>query len=202
MENFLQGLIMGFAYVAPIGMQNIFLINSALVGKLRRALLTALIVMFFDITLALACFGGVGLAMQRFEWLQMLILPLGGLLVLGIGVGLLRAQPADIAVENRQRSIRATVLSACVVTWFNPQALIDGTMMLGAFRATLPEAAAMPFICGVCSASCCWFLLLTLLVFAFKSHLNSRILRALNIICGLIIIFYGIKLLVNFVMML
>lgn len=56
MNIFLQGLTMGLAYVAPIGMQNLFVINSALTNKRKRALLTALIVIFFDITLSLACF--------------------------------------------------------------------------------------------------------------------------------------------------
>ena len=46
--------------LAPIGMQNLFVINSALTNKRKRALLTALIVIFFDITLSLACFFGIG----------------------------------------------------------------------------------------------------------------------------------------------
>ena len=41
MNIFLQGLTMGLAYVAPIGMQNLFVINSALTNKRKRALLTA-----------------------------------------------------------------------------------------------------------------------------------------------------------------
>ena len=60
MGVYLQGLTMGLAYVAPIGLQNLFVINSALTHTRRRALLTALIVIFFDVTLALACFFGVG----------------------------------------------------------------------------------------------------------------------------------------------
>lgn len=56
MGYFIQGLTMGLAYVAPIGLQNLFVINSALTHPRRRALLTALIVIFFDVTLALACF--------------------------------------------------------------------------------------------------------------------------------------------------
>lgn len=35
-------------------------------------------------------------------------------------------------------SIGKTISSACVVTWFNPQALIDGTMMLGGFSRFSP----------------------------------------------------------------
>lgn len=37
MEYFLQGLTMGLAYVAPIGLQNLFVINSALTHTRRRA---------------------------------------------------------------------------------------------------------------------------------------------------------------------
>ena len=60
MPTYLQGLTIGLAYVAPIGMQNLFVINSALTQPRRRALLTALIVIAFDISLALACFFGIG----------------------------------------------------------------------------------------------------------------------------------------------
>ena len=70
MLYFLQGLTVGLAYSAPIGMQNLFIINSALNSRRRRAFLTALIVAFFDIVLSLACFFGVGAVMQRFVWLQ------------------------------------------------------------------------------------------------------------------------------------
>ena len=44
MGFFFQGLTLGLAYVAPIGMQNLFVIDSALTKPRRRALLTALIV--------------------------------------------------------------------------------------------------------------------------------------------------------------
>lgn len=44
---YLQGLSLGLAYVAPIGMQNLFVINSAMSQKLRRAMATALIVVFW-----------------------------------------------------------------------------------------------------------------------------------------------------------
>lgn len=56
MNIYLQGLTMGLAYVAPIGLQNLFVINTALTQKRSRVYLTALIIIFFDITLGLACF--------------------------------------------------------------------------------------------------------------------------------------------------
>jgi L-lysine exporter family protein LysE/ArgO len=63
-KYFLQGLTMGLAYVAPIGLQNLFVINSALTHTRKRALLTALIVILFDVTLALAsCLWFTGLTL-------------------------------------------------------------------------------------------------------------------------------------------
>ena len=40
---YFQGLSLGLAYVAPIGMQNLFVINSAMSQRLGRAIATALI---------------------------------------------------------------------------------------------------------------------------------------------------------------
>lgn len=191
MGYFFQGLTMGLAYVAPV-------INSALTHTRRRALLTALIVIFFDVTLALACFFGIGAVMQRYEWLQMVILLIGSLIVLYIGIGLLRSKVEEIDKSKSASTIRKTISSACIVTWFNPQAIIDGTMMLGAFHVTLPAAKSIPFISGVAAASCLWFTGLTLIISIFSNRFNAKVLRVINLVCGVIIIFYGCKLLFNF----
>ena len=202
MNIFLQGLTMGLAYVAPIGMQNLFVINSALTNKRKRALLTALIVIFFDITLSLACFFGIGTIMQKFKWLQMVILCVGSLIVIYIGISLLRAKTQDLEKDQPTMSIKKTISSACVVTWFNPQAIIDGTMMLGAFHVTLAAGQETPFITGVACASFFWFIGLTFLISLSSSKFNAKVMRWINIVCGVIIIGYGIKLFVSFVQML
>lgn len=202
MNIFLQGLTMGLVYVAPIGMQNLFVINSALTNKRKRALLTALIVIFFDITLSLACFFGIGTIMQKFKWLQMVILCVGSLIVIYIGISLLRAKTQDLEKDQPTMSIKKTISSACVVTWFNPQAIIDGTMMLGAFHVTLAAGQETPFITGVACASFSWFIGLTFLISLISSKFNAKVMRWINIVCGVIIIGYGIKLFVSFVQML
>ena len=202
MNIFLQGLTMGLAYVAPIGMQNLFVINSALTNKQKRALLAALIVIFFDITLSLACFFGIGTIMQKFKWLQMVILCVGSLIVIYIGISLLRAKTQDLEKDQPTMSIKKTISSACVVTWFNPQAIIDGTMMLGAFHVTLAAGQETPFITGVACASFSWFIGLTFLISLISSKFNAKVMRWINIVCGVIIIGYGLKLFVSFVQML
>ena len=202
MGYFFQGLTMGLAYVAPIGLQNLFVINSALTHTRRRALLTAWIVIFFDVTLAFACFFGIGAVMERYQWLQMAILCVGSLIVIYIGIGLLRAKAEEIDRSKTTDSIRKTISSACVVTWFNPQAIIDGTMMLGAFHVTLPAQQSIPFISGVGIASCLWFTGITLAISLFSDRFNAKTLRMINVVCGVIIIFYGCKLMWNFIQLL
>jgi L-lysine exporter family protein LysE/ArgO len=233
MGFYLQGLTMGLAYVAPIGMQNLFVINSALTKTRRRALITAIIVTMFDVVLSLSCFFGAGALMQRYAWLQLAVLAVGGAVVIRIGYGLVKPALAGLfrligigtskhrgtgteannagksdATSERDRRIASaesndaglakTVSTACVVTWFNPQAIIDGTLMLGAFSATLSASQASPFIIGVETASALWFLGLTLVISAFSHKFSPKIITVLNTVCGSVIILYGIKLLVEF----
>lgn len=197
MDFYIQGLTLGLAYVAPIGMQNLFVINSALTQPRWRALLTALIVIFFDITLAMACFFGIGLIMQKYAAVQMAMLFIGGLVVVYIGVSLLKSSVRQIG-SAQQMPLGKTVWAACVVTWFNAQAVIDGTMLLGAFKATMNHAQSLHFLFGVISASCLWFISLALIVSLAGSLITPRTLNLINKICGTVIIIYDIKLFWHF----
>ena len=201
MGIFLQGLTMGLAYVAPIGLQNLFVINTALTQKRSRVYLTALIVVFFDVSLAVACFFGIGAIMKASDLLQMIILLIGSLVVIWIGIGLLRSHDTMDTSTKVDVPIIKVISSACVVTWFNPQALIDGSMMLGAFKASLPPGQSTEFIIGVAVASCTWFFGLSTVLSLFHAKFTDKVLRVINVVCGVVIIFYGLKLFYNFIQM-
>ncbi|MEG0797314.1 MAG: LysE family transporter [Acidaminococcaceae bacterium] len=199
MWYFWQGVTVGLAYLAPIGMQNLFVINSALAQSARRAILTAFIVACFDITLALACFYGVGLVLERYHWVEYVLLAGGGSLVTYIGWSILSSEVDSFKrMRGQELTVRQTITSACVVTWLNPQAIVDGTMLLGAFRASLPVVATGFFIGGVVVASLMWFNFLVLGVRFFEKHFNAQVVRNINILSGSIVIFYGFKLLWSF----
>lgn len=201
MDIYLQGLTMGLAYVAPIGIQNLFVINTALTQPRKRVYATALIVIFFDVTLGLACFFGVGAIMSASPVLEMVILGVGSLIVLWIGQGLVRAHDSMKTDTKVDVPILKVVTTACVVTWFNPQALIDGSMMLGAFKATLPAGTDFFFVGGFASASVLWFLTISTVISLFSARFTDKTLRVINVVCGAVIIFYGLKLLYSFVQM-
>lgn len=198
MNIYLQGLTMGLAYVAPIGLQNLFVINSALTQKRSRVYLTALIVILWDVSLGVSCFLGAGALMQALPWLQKVILGLGSLIVIWIGIGLLRSKASLEGGKDVNVPVWKLFTTAFVVTWFNPQAIIDGTMMLGAFHAALPAGESTRFILGVTSASCLWFTGVTTVLQLAGHRFSRNMLRIINLICGSVVIFYGGKLLWSF----
>lgn len=195
MKYLIQGFLIGIAYVAPIGTQNLFVINTALTQKRRRTFITALIVMFFDVTLSLGCFFGIGAIMSASIWLELIVVLIGSLVVIGIGVSLLRSKGSMNSDSDVNIPITKIITTACVVTWFNPQAIIDGTMLFGASKASIPAEFGTHFILGSILASVCWWGLMPMVVSLFRTKINDKVLRIINIVCGTFIVFYGLKLL-------
>ncbi len=199
MTEYLSGLLVGLAYVAPIGLQNLFVINTALTQKKSRVYLTALIVSFFDISLALICFFGIGTLIIQWKIVQMALLLVGSIVVVWIGIGLLRAHDTMDTSTKVDVPILKVITTACVVTWFNPQAIIDGTMLFGTTRTTLPLEDATHFIMGSSSASLIWFFGISTILSIFNAKFTDKVLRVINVVCGVVIIFYGVKLFINFI---
>lgn len=200
-EYLMQGMLLGFAYVAPIGTQNIFVINTAIRKSRLKAYEVALITIFFDISLAISCFFGVGALMERFSLLKMLILLFGSIAVIYIGLGLMRQVPEIRSEEtvDINKSLIKIIWTCFAVTWLNPQAIIDGSLLLGGMRAALPVESSSYFILGVCLASFIWFNTLATIISLLKSKFNVKGIRIINLVCGVIIIFYGLKLAYSFV---
>jgi len=199
MIYFVKGLMLGFAYVAPIGVQNLFAVNTSLTQTKKRAYITAFIIMFFDITLSIACFLGAGAVMSASKWLELIIMGIGSLVVIYIGYSIIKSEANMDGNTDVDIPLAKVITTACVVTWFNPQALIDGTMLLGASKAAIPQAYGYVFILGVCVASASWWFGLTTIITLFKAKITSKIFRMINIVCGAFILFYGANLLWDFI---
>lgn len=45
------------------------------------------------------------------------------------------------------------MLTCFMVTWANPQAIIDGSLLIGGLRAAMTVSESGMFIMGVCTAS-------------------------------------------------
>ena len=199
MDFLLQGLVLGFGYVAPIGMQNLYVINSALREERIKAYRVAFTTIFFDISLALACFFGIGLLLDKVPLLKNAMIIIGSIVVIYIGYSIIKSSP-DITKEVRiEKNYFKIVRDTFTVTWLNPQAIIDGSLLLGGYNAYVPEEYKIYFILGFCLASFLWFSSLTTVVSLFKTRIDNKLIKWINIICGAIIVFFGIKLAISLI---
>lgn len=193
MYHVIQGLLVGIASMAPIGMQNLFIINTALAQPLRRLFLTCMIVAFFDMSLSISAFFGMGALMDAFPTVKIIVLLVGGLIMGYMGYGIFVATPTIETVDTKI-PISKIITMAFVVAWGNPQALIDVSMMIGAFRATLNQTEGLQFLLGVLLAALVWFNSLGLTIYKLSQKISISSLVWINRICGSVIVVYAIKL--------
>lgn len=199
MTYLIQGWLLGIAYVAPIGMQNMYLINTAVEKKRSHALRVALIMIFLDITLALACFFGIGVLLEQLTLLRFVVMGIGSLAIVYIGFSLIKAKPTTASDKDFGKTFLEIFVACFIVTWLNPQAIVDGTLLIGGYRASLTDVNATWFILGVIIASTTWFLSVTMIVSTFRQAFNLKVLKVINVICGSILILFGLKLAYAFI---
>jgi len=198
---FLQGLLIGLATFAPIGMQNLFVINTALVQPWSRIMITIAIVGLFDMTLSTAAFFGIGALIEMWPLLKLVILIVGGAIVTYMGYTVIRNE-ASLEKVNTNIPIKKIITMSIIVTWGNPQAIIDATMMLGAFRANIPSEYIYHFFAGFLAMTPIWFCSLATIIYLLAKNIKISHLIWINRICGTILIIYGIKLCIDGTMLL
>ena len=195
---YLRGILIGFAFVAPIGMQNIYMFNNALSNKMSKALLYNFLVWFCDALFSFAAFYGIGALISANEIVKIIVMLIGGALTSYIGFNIIRsAKQTAIGSDSKKQTLKQALMTALIVSWGNPQAMIDGTMMLGASRATLTFEQSILFITGVITASCIWDHGITIGFNLLRDKLPKKFLLAINLISGIIVAVYGLYLILT-----
>ncbi|WP_072152791.1 LysE/ArgO family amino acid transporter [Weissella viridescens] len=202
MSALLSGMLLGFAFIAPIGMQNLYVFNNAVNNTLQRAMLYVLFVWLADSSFSIVAYFGMGAIINSNDLLKLIVMILGGALVIYIGWTILRsANQVSLDASGNKLSMGKAFATAFIVTWANPQALVDGSLMLGATRAKLPDADVWPFIIGVLIATALWFTIVTVAVNRLKNRLSKRAFVIVNVVSGLIMLGYGLYFLYGAVQM-
>lgn len=195
---YLRGILVGFAFVAPIGMQNIYMFNNALSNKMSKALLYNFLVWFCDALFSFAAFYGIGALISANEIVKIIVMLIGGALTSYIGFNIIRsAKQTAIGSDSKKQTLKQALMTALIVSWGNPQAMIDGTMILGASRATLTFEQSILFITGVITASFIWDHGITIGFNLLRDKLPKKFLLAINLISGIIVAVYGLYLILT-----
>lgn len=177
-----------------------FVFNNALSNTTRRAVLNSLFIWLFDALFSVVAFYGIGALIIQNEIIKYTIMGVGGLLILWIGYTILRSARAAVEFGKLQPiPLKKVILTAFIAVWGNPQALIDGTLMLGALRGDMTASQSLPFIIGVVTATASWFFGIAILFSIFRDKVSPKFLMWVNILSALIIIGYGLMLIVKVV---
>lgn len=155
MATYFEGLLLGLAFIAPLGIANLFIINTALNQPRHTAYLTATVVAVFDVFLSIVCFYGVGQLLMQYQLLKVGILLVGGILVALIGINIMRTEAQPPSATEQNFSWVKVFSMALMVTWLNPQALIDGSRFSGIIIAR-SSAAIHYWHCDSCLCLVPW----------------------------------------------
>lgn len=118
----------------------------------------------------------------------------GGAIVIKMGYGMFRGRGWQTGGPEENSPFWKTAASVCAVTWSDPRALIAGTWLLGDFFI-LPPAWSAALITLMTAFFVLWSTGTAFAVSLFRSKIGAKLLRVINAICGAVIIFYGLKLL-------
>jgi L-lysine exporter family protein LysE/ArgO len=193
-------MLIGFAYSAPIGMQNLYIFNNALSNRLSKAFLYASVIWLVDAVFSLIAFLGVGTLIMQNDFIKLAVMLIGGLIVSYLGGTIIRtANAVQLNTIEQATTLGKVFVTALVLSFGNPQALIDGSLMLGALRGTLADREVMPFYGGVILATAIWFTGITLAFNILRDRLSKRFLVWINLISGFIVLLYGLRLILEFI---
>ncbi len=181
--SYFTGLALGLAMILPIGPQNLFVLNSALLGGWRRGTIAALTASVCDTLLIALGATSVAAIFARYPLLRLALLTLGIMFLLILGIGSLRpvaeaAVSKDGAITANQHatpqapSLPRLVLVGIGFSWGNPHAILDTVAVLGAAIAAQAATARLPFAAGAVTASWLFFLLLLIVGAAFSARLS------------------------------
>jgi L-lysine exporter family protein LysE/ArgO len=194
MATMTQGFLLGLAYVMPIGAQNIYVINSASrAPSSRAALRMALAFAVMDVSLGIACIIGIGTAVQENSVIRFTIGAIGAIFLLYMGGVLLKKRSEDFDYKNTLL-VGSLWKTAFLLTWCNPHALIDGSILLGGYQSSLTPSETYLFCIGLALSSTSWFISVTTIASKFRDLLTPKLLSTINRLCGLALITFSIKL--------
>lgn len=173
-----QGFTLGAGLIIPIGAQNAFVLNQGM--RRQYHLLVAAICSLFDVLLiSLGVFGG-GAVLQSHGVLYWGISLAGMAFLLLYGAHCWRRvfqQQQTVALDGRQRGLKAVIIGVLAVTLLNPQVYIETVMILGSVGGGFAAQDKWAFAIGCFSASLLWFFTLALAAARMSHWLNRPIIQ-------------------------
>jgi threonine/homoserine/homoserine lactone efflux protein len=191
----LQGAVVGFSIAAPVGQIGVLCIQRSLLGGRAHGFVSGLGAATADALYgAVAGFGLTflsGFLLGQQFWFRLV----GGLFLVYLAVRTIHRPPAAQTTSASRHGLLGSYLSTFFLTLTNPMTILSyGAIMagLGVGASAGALAGAAIWVLGVFVGSAAWWLLLSTGVGALRGRVTPRLLRAINILAGLVIGAFGL----------
>lgn len=157
----LLGFGTGLALIVAIGAQNAHVLRTGIEGRPGTVLPVVLVCSLSDAVLITAGVLGVGALVEAAPAVVTLVRFLGAgfLLVYGLSAVRRALRPAALVVGGAlDGGRRAAVVTALVLTWFNPHVYLDTVVLLGSVANQQDGGARWWWAAGAVAGSFTWFL--------------------------------------------
>ncbi|MGL5829084.1 MAG: LysE/ArgO family amino acid transporter [Angustibacter sp.] len=202
MTSFFAGLILGLGLIIPIGPQNIFVLQQGLAAGWPRVLWAVLAASTCDSLLILVGALGASRFIDEIPGLRPALLILGALFLAFLAAQALRSarrghEPTSL-VDGPPLSARRVLLTTASVSLLNPHAILDTVGVIGAAVVSRESDTRVAFAAGTLCASWLWFSLLGLAASRLRRNLTGRMLRAIDLASGLVLLCFAALLAAEF----
>lgn len=193
----MQGLVLGYSMIIPIGVQNTFILNQGI--RRNHHFLTAAICFVCDVILTV---GGVfgGSVLITSNDLLLMLFGWGGIVFLVTYAlsAFYRAWRFEYTTSNQSSvlsSRKAVILTTLAITLLNPHVYLDTVVILGSVGSTFLDEAKVYFTIGAILAAAIWFFSLAAGAAKLAPYLSRPIyLRWIDCVVGIIMCAVALKL--------
>jgi len=198
----LRGIIIGFSIAAPVGPIGVLCIRRTLAEGRVFGFVSGLGAATADAIYG--CIAGFGLTfisdilIGRQVWLRLA----GGVFLCYLGIKNFLARPAEQAASASGRGLIGAYASTLLLTLTNPVTILSFAAVfagLGMANASGNHGSAATLVLGVFTGSVLWWLVLSNVASLFRTKFNTRALRWVNRISGIVVTGFGLTALLSLV---
>jgi threonine/homoserine/homoserine lactone efflux protein len=196
-----KGLLLGFSVAAPVGPIGILCINRTVNKNFTSGFVSGLGAATADLFYGLIA--GFGLTViSNFLLSQKIWIHLVGIaFLLYLGLKTITKKEQEIKFENlADKGLFKDYLSTLFITITNPLTILFFLAIfagLGLSGLTNGLYSSILLVAGVFLGSCSWWLILSSITHKLKNRINSKMLKRIDLLSGILLFFFGVLLLIN-----
>jgi len=196
-----KGALVGFAMAVPVGPINVLCMRRTLAGGRISGIVSGLGAAVADGVYGGIAGFGIQFAIQAIFGQQMWLRLFGGAFLCYLGYRTFTAQPQELDPKAARNGLVGDFLSTFFLTLTNPTTIISFAAVFaatGIAEECTDYGSAALLVLGVTLGSALWWFVLAGVVGLFRSRFNTRGLRWVNRISGVVIAGFGLLAMLSF----